>query len=66
MKRGRTISLMQLSLIREEISFLHRLSLVFHWPELGYIAVLSSKGGRESEYQAFQLLSWKGDRGEGG
>lgn len=66
MERGRIISLMKLYLIREEISFLHRLSLVFHWPEPGYIAVLSSKGGRESEYQAFQLLSWKGDQGEGG
>lgn len=49
-ERGRIISLMQLSLIREEISFLNRLFLVFHWPELGYIVVLR---GRDTELSGF-------------
>ena len=47
-RRGRIISLMGLCLIREEISFLSGIFLIFHWPELGYIVVLSDKGGWES------------------
>lgn len=55
-ERGRIISLMQLALIREEIAFPNRISLVFHWPKLGHITVLSGKGGQESEYLAFSLV----------